>query len=60
MFSRTQKSTSNSDTLMKKSLKKFLLLFLAIGLTTLSFTGCQTTEGLGEDVEDLGEKIQGE
>jgi predicted small secreted protein len=44
---------------MKTSLKKFLLLSLATGFIALVCVGCQTTKGFGEDVEDLGEKIQG-
>ena len=53
-------STSNPYTLMKTLPKKFLLLILATGFIALVCTGCQTTQGFGEDVEDLGEKIQGE
>lgn len=44
---------------MKSSLKQFLLLLLAVGFMALVGTGCQTTEGFGRDVEDLGEEIQG-
>jgi predicted small secreted protein len=53
-------STSNQNTLMKTLPKKFLLLILATGFMVLLCMGCQTTQGFGEDVEDLGEKIQGE
>lgn len=41
---------------MKKLTKVLLLLLLSAG--ALSFTGCQTAEGFGEDMEDLGEEIQ--
>ena len=44
---------------MKNSLKRFLVLVLALGFMALLSTGCQTTEGFGRDVEDLGEEIQG-
>ena len=44
---------------MKKSLKRFLLLSLALGFMALVGAGCQTTKGFGEDVEELGENIQG-
>jgi predicted small secreted protein len=43
---------------MKTSLKRSLLPFLALGVMALASTGCQTTKGFGEDVENLGEKIQ--
>lgn len=52
-------STGKQQTLMKTLLKRFLVLSLATGLFALLSTGCQTTKGLGEDVEDLGEAIQG-
>lgn len=44
---------------MKKSMKRLLLLSLALGFMALAGAGCQTTKGFGEDVEDLGEEIQG-
>lgn len=44
---------------MKTSLKRLLLLYLAVGFMALFSTGCQTTKGFGRDVEDLGENIQG-
>lgn len=43
---------------MKTSLKPLLLLFLAMSCIALAGTGCQTTKGFGEDVENLGESIQ--
>lgn len=45
---------------MKNSLKRSLVLVLALGFMALLSTGCQTTEGFGRDVEDLGEEIQGD
>lgn len=43
---------------MNTSLKQLLLL-LALAATAIALTGCQTTKGLGRDVEHLGENIQG-
>jgi predicted small secreted protein len=43
---------------MKTSLKQFLLLFLAMGFMALVGAGCQTTKGVGRDLENLGEAIQ--
>lgn len=41
---------------MNSPLKRVaLLLFTVIALVV---SGCQTSKGFGEDVEDLGEKIQ--
>jgi predicted small secreted protein len=39
--------------------KRILLLGITAGLLTIAGTGCQTTKGLGRDVENLGENIQG-
>ena len=47
------------NTPMKTSLKRLLLLFLAVGFMALVGTGCQTTKGFGRDVEHVGDKIQG-
>jgi predicted small secreted protein len=44
---------------MNTSLKRFLLLFLTVGLFALVGAGCQTTKGFGRDVEHVGDKIQG-
>jgi predicted small secreted protein len=44
---------------MKTHLKHVLLLLTAIGIMALIGTGCQTKQGLGRDVEKLGENIQG-
>ncbi|HUG09935.1 MAG TPA: entericidin A/B family lipoprotein [Opitutaceae bacterium] len=38
--------------------KRFALLLLAAAALGLAVTGCQTTKGFGEDMEDLGENIQ--
>jgi predicted small secreted protein len=43
---------------MKTSLKRFVILLLAVGFMALAGAGCQTTKGFGKDVEKLGEKIQ--
>ncbi len=45
---------------MKSTLKSLLLVILAAGIMTLVGTGCQTTKGLGRDIEHVGEKIQGD
>jgi predicted small secreted protein len=34
------------------------IAFLALILSALTFTGCRTMEGAGEDIERAGEKIQ--
>ena len=44
---------------VKETLKRFLLLSLALGFMAFLSAGCQTTKGFGEDVEELGENIQG-
>lgn len=44
---------------MKSIMKRFLLLLVAVGFMALVGAGCQTTKGLGRDVENLGENIQG-
>jgi predicted small secreted protein len=36
------------------------LLFSALGLSAMALTGCNTSEGFGEDVESVGEDIQDE
>jgi predicted small secreted protein len=41
---------------MKKLTMALWLLLLGAGV--ISFTGCQTAEGFGEDMEDAGEEIQ--
>ena len=46
---------------MKRTMTKFCCwLLIAAGLmwTSATLTGCNTTEGAGEDIEDLGEGIQ--
>ena len=43
---------------MKTSMKRSLLLSLALGVVALASTACQTTKGFGEDLENVGEKIQ--
>ena len=44
---------------MKTYLKRILLLLIAAGFLAILGAGCQATKGLGRDVENLGEKIQG-
>ena len=36
-----------------------LIALIAIALATLSLAACNTVEGVGKDVEKLGDKIQG-
>ncbi len=35
-----------------------LLLLSLLGLFTVGMTGCNTTEGAGEDIEEAGEAIE--
>lgn len=49
----------NPNTPMITSTLKKLLLTLLAGTALLAFTGCKNTaEGVGQDVERAGEKIQ--
>jgi predicted small secreted protein len=42
-----------------KTTKKISILFLfATAMAALAFSGCQTADGLGRDVENLGESMQ--
>jgi predicted small secreted protein len=43
---------------MKTNIKHVLLLIAAIAFAVVAFSGCQTTEGVGRDIENLGESIQ--
>ncbi len=43
---------------MNSNTHKFALLVIAAALFALFTTGCNTTRGLGRDVEKLGDKIQ--
>jgi len=43
---------------MNSSLKRLLLIALTSSLFALIGAGCNTTQGLGKDVERAGEKIQ--
>jgi entericidin A len=45
---------------MNTQSKRLALLLLIAAAFGLIGTGCQTTEGFGEDVEDAGENIQEE
>ena len=42
---------------MKKLTKVMMAFLLGLGIIA-TVTGCQTAEGFGEDMEDLGEEIQ--
>jgi len=39
-------------------MKKIIYLLFALGITSLAFTGCNTTAGLGEDIESAGENLE--
>lgn len=43
---------------MKPSLIRIGAVMLMAAFLAVVISGCQTSKGLGEDVEDLGEKIQ--
>lgn len=43
---------------MKPFLRRFAVLVLSLALVSLFTSGCQTTQGFGEDVENLGDNIQ--
>lgn len=34
-----------------------LLMVLLLGVTTVSIMGCETTKGVGRDIENVGEEI---
>ena len=42
---------------MKKITQRLVLALIAVVLTVAA-TGCRTAHGAGEDIENLGEKIQ--
>jgi predicted small secreted protein len=46
------------DIAMNSSLRRLALVLIAAAFLGLLTTGCQTTEGFGRDVENLGEKIE--
>ena len=39
---------------------QFALLLSALALPAAALTGCNTTKGVGKDVENVGEEIQDE
>ena len=39
-------------------MKKIVLLAALIIFSVTTFTGCETTEGAGKDIEKAGEKVQ--
>ena len=41
-----------------KNITQRLMLALVAAILTVAATGCQTAHGAGEDIENLGEKIQ--
>jgi len=45
---------------MNKQIRKYLQSLLIISLLGFYVAGCSTMEGLGKDMEDLGEGIQEE
>jgi predicted small secreted protein len=42
----------------KNMIKRLLIAFFAVSMLVAGATGCKTAEGAGEDIENLGEKIQ--
>lgn len=42
-----------------QSLKKFILLFALLAIPAMSLNACHTVEGVGKDVEQLGESVEG-
>ncbi|WP_221031341.1 entericidin A/B family lipoprotein [Actomonas aquatica] len=40
-----------------KHYRKLVFTLLALSATALTFTGCQTIEGAGEDIENAGDAI---
>ncbi len=45
---------------MKTITKRYIIAALLAVCISLIGAGCQTAKGFGEDVEDLGENIQGD
>jgi predicted small secreted protein len=43
---------------MKNSFARLVLVLLGAAFLSLATAACQTTKGLGKDVENLGENIQ--
>lgn len=52
------RSIRGYDFAMNTSFKRLALLLMAAAFLGLMATGCQTTKGFGQDVENLGEKIE--
>ena len=46
------------ERLTMKRLGKTVLLMFLLGIGVVSFTGCRTAHGFGEDMEKAGEEIQ--
>lgn len=55
---RLQKGSSRRKGEKGKHMKKLILLAAIAVLSVTAFTGCETTEGAGKDIERAGEKIQ--
>ncbi len=39
-------------------MKRILIALLAIAILSTAVTGCRTAHGLGEDIENTGQKLQ--
>jgi predicted small secreted protein len=39
-------------------IKRILLALIAIAILSTAMTGCRTAHGLGEDIENTGQKLQ--
>jgi predicted small secreted protein len=39
-------------------MKRILLALIAIAILSTAVTGCRTAHGLGEDIENTGQKLQ--
>jgi predicted small secreted protein len=39
-------------------MKRILIAWLAIAILSTAVTGCRTAHGLGEDIENTGQKLQ--
>ena len=42
-----------------KNLRVMLLSLIAVGFASISLTGCNTTAGIGKDIEAAGDAIEG-
>ena len=61
MAMRTNKSGNEDNKVSRASTLVMAGLFaIATGVGTMSLTGCNTTKGVGEDIESLGDSISDE